>query len=140
MLEGMAGVKIAYQEAYSYLSSKEEGLWFGDITLLLENFPEILRLYNQIITKLKNPSIRELICGGERNRKWVEEMNKKKIKNYEARYMSDDIQFGKTDQFIIGDTIMSFSLDKEIFVLIIESKEIAQTQRALFELAWSKAK
>lgn len=30
MLEGVAGIKIAYHEAYSYLSSgKDEGLWLG---------------------------------------------------------------------------------------------------------------
>lgn len=136
MLEGISGVKIAYQEAYSYLNNKEEGLWLGNITFMVDNFPDLLEEYNILIKKIRDPHIRELIYGGEKSKKWVESMQNKIPKNHFVKYFENGEKFGMTDQFIIGDKIIYFSLGKEIFVTIIESKEITQTQRALFELIW----
>ncbi len=140
MLEGTKGVQIAYQEAFELLNNKEEGLWIGNIGLVKERFPEVLKLYNQILSKLKNPHIRELIHGEENSKNWVMEMNTRGMKNYEARYVGDKFTFGNTDQLIIDDKVITFSIEKEIFVTIVESKEIAQSQRALFELIWKNSK
>lgn len=140
MLEGLKGAETAYQEALELMNANKEGLTFGNISLLKENFPEVLKIYNQILKKLRNPNIREIIYGGQESEEWVDEMNARKIKSYEARYLDQGFAFGKTDQLIVGDKVMIFSLGKEMFVTIIESKEIADTQRVLFELAWSKAK
>ena len=50
MLEGLSGVKHAYQEAYKLLSEGKhnEGLWFGNISFLLDNFPEFISEYDKI--------------------------------------------------------------------------------------------
>ena len=37
---------------------------------------------------------------------------------------------------IWGDKITLFSFKKEIIALVIESKELAQTQRAMFNFIW----
>lgn len=140
MLEGVAGVRIAYQEAFALLNNKEEGLWLGDITFMVEHFPELLAEYNILIKKIRDPHIRELIYGGEKSKKWVEDMQSKIPKNHCVKYAGVGKDFGMTDQFIIGDKIITFSLGTEIFVTIIESKEIAQSQRALFEIAWKEIK
>lgn len=138
MLEGVAGARIAYQEAFSLLNNKEEGLWLGNITFMVENFPELLAEYNVLIKKIRDPHIRELIYGGEKSKKWVEDMQSKVPKNHYVKYWGQGENFGMTDQFIIGNKVINFSLGKEIFVLITESKEIAQSQRALFEIIWNK--
>jgi sugar-specific transcriptional regulator TrmB len=138
VLEGIAGVRIAYHEAFSLLNSKEEGLWIGDTGTLHERFPEVLAEYNRILRQVHNPHIRELIHGGAASKVWANEMQKKLSKNHSIKYFGEDIRFGSTDQLIIGNKIMSFSFGKEIFVLIVESKELAQTQRGLFELIWKK--
>ncbi len=138
ILEGLAGARTAYQEAYSLLNNKEEGLWFGNITFLVENFPELLREYNGLIRKIRDPHIRELIYGGEKSKKWVDGMQGGLSKNHKIKYLGEGVEFGFTDQLIIGDRIMSFSFGKEIFVLITESREIAKTQRGLFESLWQK--
>ena len=52
MLEGVAGARIAYQEAFALLNNKEEGLWLGDITFMVEHFPELLAEYNILIKKM----------------------------------------------------------------------------------------
>jgi len=140
MLEGVKGIQIAYQEAYSLLNSKEEGLWIGNITYMVEHLPELLEEYNVLIKKIRDPHIRELIYGGDKSKKWVEEMQSKTPKNHFVKYFEEGGGFGVTDQFIIGDKVINFSLGKEIFVLIVESKEIAQSQRAMFEILWKSSK
>lgn len=140
MLEGIAGVRIAYQEAYSYLNTKEEGLWLGNITFMIENFPELLDEYTLLTKKIRDPHIRELIYGGEKSKQWVEDMQSKLGKNHYIKYLDKLENFGATDQFIIGEKVINFSLGKEIFVLITESREIAQSQRALFEIVWKQIK
>lgn len=140
MLQGIEGVRMAYLEAYSHLNSKEEGLWFGNITFMIEHFPELLREYNALLRKIRDPHIRELIYGGEKSEAWVNEMKKKASKNYFVKYYGQGKEFGSTDQLIVGDKVMSFALGKEVFVLIVESKELAQTERAKFEALWAKTK
>ena len=136
ILEGVAGARTAYQEAYSLLNSRQEGLWFGNITFLIENFPELLREYNALLRQIRDPHIRELIYGGEKSEKWVNDMQRTLSKNHRIRYYGDGIEFGTTDQLVIGDKVMSFSFGKEVFVLITESKELAATQRGIFEHMW----
>lgn len=136
MLEGIEGARIAYQEAYSLLNNKIEGLWMGNITFIIENFPELLREYDSLIQKITDPRIRELITGNNKSKNWVNEMQSKISKNHYVKYYKDSNNFGMTDQLIIGNTIIQFSFGTQIFVIITESKEIAQTQRALFELIW----
>ena len=139
MLEGLEGMRTAYEEAFATLNNKEEGLWIGNTGLLQEKFPEVLRLYNKTLSRLHNPKIREIIHGGESSRKWVAEMLKSKpSKNYKVKYVGEKNSFGNTDQLIIGNKVMTFVLGKEIFVLIVESKDNADTQRGIFELAWAK--
>ncbi len=140
ILEGQAGARTAYQEAYSLLNNKEEGLWFGNVTFLAENFPELLREYNAIMRKIRDPHIRELIYGNEKSKAWVDSMQRGLSKNHYIKYLGIGSEFGFTDQLIIGNTIMSFSFGKDVFVVITESKEIAQTQRGLFETMWKKVK
>lgn len=137
MLEGIEGARVAYQEAYSLLNNEAEGLWMGNVTFMVENFPELLREYNSLIRKIRDPHIRELITGNEKSKKWVDDMQSNISKNHQIKYYSDGGNFGMTDQFIVGDTIIQFSFGTEIFVLITESREMAQTQRALFELVWN---
>lgn len=138
MLEGIGGVKLAYEEAFASLGNKEEGLWMGNITFLIENFPELLQEYDRLIKKIRDPHIRELITGGEKSKKWTEDMQDRISKNHFIKYCGDSKDFGITDQFIIGDIVIHFSFGKEIFVLIVEGQEIAQSARALFEIAWNK--
>jgi sugar-specific transcriptional regulator TrmB len=138
MLEGIRGVETAYQEAFATFNNKDEMLWIGDTGALEKNFPEVLKLYDQVLKRLHNPRIRELVHGDETSRKWVEKMNKKRMKNWKAKYIGDKFLFGSTDQLIVGDKIMTFAIGKEIFVMIIESRDITMSQRGLFNFIWNQ--
>jgi sugar-specific transcriptional regulator TrmB len=138
MLEGMEGIKQAYQEAYSLLKEgKNEGLWFGNVSFLLENFPLVLKEYDSVLDSLKEYKIRELITGGEKSEAWVKKIQKNPKPQHFIKYLNDKGQCGITDQFIIGNKLMLFSMNKEIFTLIIESEEIVKTQKFLFDCMWN---
>lgn len=140
MLEGIEGMHIAYEEAYASLNNKEEGLWITNIDFLEEKFPEVLKLYFKTLERLHNPAIREIVQGGEISKKYIKNVTKlKKGKNYSLRHVPETHLFGHTDQLIIGNKVMTFVFGKEIFVLIVESKDNAQTQRGMFELIWKGA-
>ncbi len=119
MYEGLEGVRKAYREAFRLLSENKEGLWISDIERVLEKFPEVLREYDRLIRSIKNPRIRELTFGGEPARKWAERMQTESSKYCQVKYMGNRGKIGALDQLIVGNKVMSFSLNKDIFVLII---------------------
>lgn len=140
MLEGMAGIKQAYQEAYALLKEGEnEGLWFGNISFLLEHFPQVIKEYDSVLASLKKYKIRELIIGGTKSAQWVQKMQINLKTRHEIKYFDDQGQCGITDQLIVGNKLMLFSMNKELFTLIIESEEIVKTQRFLFEQIWKNS-
>lgn len=137
MYEGIEGVRKAYREAFHLLSENKEGLWISDIERVMEKFPEVLKEYDRLLRQIKNPRIREMTFGGEPARKWAERMNKEASKFSKVKYMGDRGTIGALDQLIVGNKVMSFSLNKDIFVLITDSESLAETQRGLFELLWN---
>ena len=137
MLEGIDGIRIAYEEAFELLTEeKNEGLWIGNISVLIEKFPEVLREYNALLRKLKRYKIRELIFGGAISKTWVLETQKHAKQNHKLKYI--DGSGGMTDQLIIGNKVFFFSMNKNLFTTIVEGEEITKTQRLLFETIWEK--
>jgi sugar-specific transcriptional regulator TrmB len=138
MLEGIEGVKSAYLEAFGlFVAEKKEGLWIGNISVLIEKFPEVFKEYNNLLRKLKKCKIREINFGGEQSKLWVENMNKRSKSNHRLKYISNN--GGMTDQLIIGNKVFFFSMNKNLFTIIVEGEEIAKTQKLLFETIWSKS-
>lgn len=134
MQEGIEGVRSAYKEAFQDITKEKEGLWIGNIELLETYFPQVLKEYNQMLNTLKRYQIREIIFGGEKAKIFVDKMNKNK--SHKLKYINTP-PIGATDELIIGNKIMTFVFsEKEVFTIITESKEIAQTKKALFELIW----
>ena len=138
MLEGIEGIRTAYSEAFNLLTEeKNEGLWIGDISILIEKFPEVLIEYTNLLKKLKKYKIRELIFGGDSSKLWVENGRKHLKPNHQVKYI--DHKGGMTDQLIIGNKIFSFSMNKNLFTIVTEGPEIAKTQKMLFDTIWNKS-
>lgn len=146
MLEGMDGIKQAYQEAYSLLmegkdGTQQEGLWFGNVSFLLEHFPQVIKEYDRVLGSLKSYKIRELITGGKASEEWVQMMQTNPKPHHEIKYLNDQGACGMTDQLIIGNKLILFAMSEtELFTLIIESAEIVKTQRFLFDRLWESVK
>lgn len=137
MLEGVEGVRQAYREAFFLLKEEgNEGLWFGNISLLLEVFPEVINEYHHTLAQLGTYRIRELIFGGEKSQEWVLRMQKSRNPDHKIKYLDDRGLCGQTDQLIVGNKVIFFSIKKDLFTLILESEEIAKSQRFMFESLW----
>ncbi|MFZ2192853.1 MAG: helix-turn-helix domain-containing protein [Candidatus Moraniibacteriota bacterium] len=61
--------------------------------------------------------------------------NKDTQENRETRLVPKDFTFPSTE-IIFGDKIAMFSTDKENIILLVESKDFAETHRAYFEMMW----
>jgi len=136
VFEGEEGVKMLYRELYSSLNNKEEALWVSNIGALRRCLPEALTAYKKMLRELHHPKIRELNFGDEEGRRWSTEIKSFKGKNHLVRTLPTDFMFGLSDNLIFGNKLVLFSLRNNLFVTVIESNDIAQTYRALFEWAW----
>ena len=87
---------------------------------------------------MHDPKIKELNYGNEEGRQWAGETKKMRGKNHFVRILSPEIEFGFSDNLIFGNKLVIFSLKENVFVIMIESEEIAKTYRALFEWAWKQ--
>lgn len=141
VFEGARGLQLVYDEMYAALGNKEEALFFTDIKTLQEHFPEALTEYKKKLQQLKNPRVRELNFGDAIGKEWSSTMTRvmKGKSNYAARILPTNFEFGTTDNLIFGSKLVIFSHKKDLFVIVIDSEEVAKTYRVLFEWAWRSA-
>ncbi len=138
VFEGLEGMRLLYNDLYQSLNNKEEALFFTHIGTLKEVLPEALVEYKKMLRTLKNPKIRELDFGDDAGKCWLQEMKEFYTPHFTMRLLPTDYEFGNCDNLIFGNKLVMFSLKKDVFVLVIESEEIAKTYRALFEWAWTR--
>ncbi|MBI5733706.1 MAG: hypothetical protein HY973_02050 [Candidatus Kerfeldbacteria bacterium] len=133
-------MRLLYQELYESLNNKQEALWFANIGALRQYIPEAITEYKKILRKIKNPKIRELNCGDTDGKHWLEEIKSFRGSHHQVRILPPNFKFGSTDNLILGNKLVIFSLAGDVSVIVIENKEIALTYRTLFEAAWSLGK
>lgn len=137
--QGEQGVKNLYEELYEGLSNKQEALFISDISGLKEKMPLALSSFKKIIRKIRYPKIRELNVKNKEGIDWEKELKPLREKNHEVRFLPTDQQFGTTDICIIGNTVSISSMEEnDVFLVRIQSEQIAKTYKALFEIAWKK--
>lgn len=138
MLEGIEGLKQAYREALNMLPQKNsEQLWISNISSFLERFPDMLSEYIRTLNKFPKAKIREILFGKKPANEYFGETKIKQRPNHQVRYLVNKNDGGETDQLITENRIVFFSFGAKPFALIIESPEMAKTQKFLFENIWS---
>lgn len=71
---------------------------------------------------------------------WRKKYSTEKIQKWEGRYISEDIFPITLNTVIYGDIVSYFNWkDGEVFGIEIYNKQIADSQRQLFELLWAQA-
>ncbi len=140
--EGINGVRKVYTMIFDYLRlhATEELLIFGALKDAMEHFEtEVLDYFYTIIKQTQNP-IRELGNHDLETRRYARQaldLNP----NYSIRYIQPmDGAFVKSDNMLFGNTIVLFSVKEKIFATIIESKNLADSYRAMFNMAWRGGK
>lgn len=133
--EGKEGIISAYEDTLT-LPKNSEILCYVSAKEMVEALPKYIPNY---IEKRIKKGIKMRAIG----RDTVEGKNRAKCDQLELRQtqLVPAEKFPFTNEInIYSDKILIIANLKEMFAVIIKSKEIAQTQKAIFELAWAGAK
>jgi len=140
MLEGVEGLRQTYREVFEGLGIDEEILIFTNIGRVKKFFPEIPKLLaKKTSTSSFKSKVRELVYDDDEGRGYSEEMKERLGEKYEIRFNTDHA-VGDSELFILQDKIIYFSLSEDLYIVVVENPDLAKTQKAMFEMAWEKAK
>lgn len=144
VFEGKEGVLQIYKEANEYLKKAKEVLYFGStLHWDREGYQDILNEWTKAL-KNKKFKVRELLSGTETGkmsgRNYEKMVRANQNPNHKIRFLPDDLRFHENDNMIYGNKLTIFSIGKNTFVTVIESKNIADSYRSLFESAWKNAR
>lgn len=141
VFEGIEAVRELYDRAFTKIAEGAEGLLVGNIGSVTEKYADHSQDYINHLLRIERPRVREVIYDTPESRAWVAEVKKRSTsETHQIRLIDQSFPFGNTDYMLVGDTTYMFSMGSEIFITVIESKEITKTQRALFEWVWLSAK
>lgn len=139
--EGVLGVKGVYNHLFTHLVThpNEELLIFGSLKDAAENFQtSVIDYFYETMSKSKNP-IREIGNDDTETRQYYRKSAAINPR-HDIRLIRDEGQFYMTDNMLYGNTLVIFSVKKQIFATTIESATIAETYRTLFNMAWHSGK
>jgi sugar-specific transcriptional regulator TrmB len=125
--EGKGGVEKVYDEIYASPSV----CFFGALKNLSDEFVGHTDKLKEII-RSKSINVRDLVTQDPKD---LDFGFAALGRNYEARVVPKEFDL-YTDGAIYGDQVAILSIKKELFAVVIESREVADTFRSLFELAW----
>jgi len=138
--EGRKGVELIYREAAEHLKKGKEVIYFGSTEHFLSEYKDLLDLWVETM-KNKRFKAREILIKRElKNSDYLKKIAQNKNPNHQIRFFPRDIEFKENDNMIFGHKLAIFSLKKEVFVILIESENIAESYRNFFEMAWKMAK
>lgn len=140
VFENKMGLRLVYKDMFNAVAKGEEALFFADVEAIHKVVPEIMDEFKQAVSKLKSIHIRELHYQNKAAKHWAEHFKREYKKGYQIRYLPNTYEFGMCDNVIYGNKLVIFSLKGDLFVIVIESEEIAKTYRAMFEWAWQMGK
>lgn len=141
--DGVHAVRKVYDDIFAYLEAqpKEELIIFGSLKDAMGHFEhEVVNYFHQLMSKASN-RVREIGNDDKETRQYFRESHKLNPRHH-IRLIKDEEQgmFWETDDFLYGNTLVIFSVKKDIFAIIIESESIAKTYKTLFNMAWRSGK
>lgn len=128
--DGAARVYNEFREAVRYIC------FYGSIQSIMSTIPESMVTTEQV-QSLDIPT-KEIMLDTPYDRKYAQTINRYPNPKHRARIIPKQTDLGM-DSAIFDNKVGFISLKKEIFGIIIESAEIAQSYRILFDLAWKSA-
>ncbi|MDP3899711.1 MAG: helix-turn-helix domain-containing protein [bacterium] len=138
ILEGERGVDAIYNELSPPDTKGEEIIAFGSLTTIAEKFAYRLPVWQKIVNHKRN-RVRELIDNEPLNQEYITDMKKIDNPRYQLR-VTDFGLFGGADILLYKNKTAILSLKRELFAAVIESPDIYQSFKLMFDLAWQKAK
>lgn len=136
--ESLEAMVKVYDEMYASIEAGREALFFTAIGDLESVIPDALSGFITMVRdSTKDYRIRELNYGDERGMRYLEETKNFRGKNHFIRNLDPEkFPFFNTDTLIFENKVCIFSFKKDVFTIVIENQQIADTHRAMFNAAW----
>jgi len=131
--EGKEGVREAYG---TFLNAKKYILFYGSIKHLMKHFPESIPSTDQI--KQMKIDVTEIVSSDEEDITYAKKIIAAKNSRHKVRKLKKGTSL-ILDSIIFDDNILIVSLKGIFFGVLIQSKDIAQSYKILYELAWQSA-
>ena len=128
--EGKEGVRRIYDEIFA---ASDLRFW-GSIKSMEKDFADVLDWFVEKFKKEK-PRVYDLLVDDEPDRAYAKKMAGS---NYEIRFMPKEAKIN-TDAVIFGNKLALMAFAPEPHGLIIESEDIVNSFRALWQMAWNSA-
>lgn len=131
MFPGKEGVKQIYQKIFA----AKEVSFFGTIKEVSQIYPEGLEGFLENVEK-GTLKARDLLTPSAENLAYAAQVVPSLF--YKIRFLPADMQFS-TDSALFTDHVVFFSFRPQVFAVMITSREITQSLKTLYELAWQTA-
>ncbi len=136
---GAKEVEQVYHEMLSPRGTgKHELLLISTVSAFASPYDHLFPMWQRCARDKRN-TIRDLVLDEADGHNYGKIMQALGNPNYQVRYHSG-APFGKTDILMYQNKVALFSFGDRFFATVHESSELAQTFRALFNVAWVNAK
>ncbi len=129
LFEGREGIAKVYDKIFS----SPEVLFFSTIRDVFNMFPEMPKILMKRV-EAKQTKFRELLTQTSADLEYVTWV--KQGEYYQSRFAPKSFPEFLTDSAIFGSSVAFFSFKPTVFAVQIESREISQSLKVLFDLAW----
>ncbi len=131
LFQGKEGMLEVYEKVYA----SGEVWFYGTLGDLDKTFPSVTKEVSKRAKEHKL-KVREILSGTSADIAYAKSIVFDDF--YSMRFASPGQQF-ITDNAIFGDSVAFFSFNIQIFAVVITSKEISGSLKALYEMAWTSA-
>jgi sugar-specific transcriptional regulator TrmB len=134
--EGREDIDRAYDDAFI---SKGENLYISTVNLAIDLFP---RSYKKFLNKLPtaDTKFREIVDDSEDGHDYAKKVSKTHGVRYrDIRFIPKEFLPFEADIGIFGNNVVITSLKKDYFTVRIESIEVSNAFRVVFEMMWRAA-
>jgi len=138
VFEGKSGIEVIYREVVDSLKKYKEVLSYGTLAHFNSAYQNAM-VYWLNEAKNKNYKIREILTQDGSEIEYIKAIKKNKNHNHQLRLMPKDLKFINNDNIIYGNKLAIFSVQKDLFVILVESEDIINSYRNFFEMAWKQA-
>ncbi len=124
-------------EVREYVETGKEALYFGNSEHFYTKPEKVEKWFKTM--KNKRTHCREILCGTRTIQKeYIDRVEALDNPNYKIKVLQQPVHPVLTEFSVMGNKVVFFSGEgKDLFTIVIESKKMADTQRAIFEQIWS---
>ncbi len=133
--EGVEGLKAIYEDT---LNSQKDLLVYSDLAATERLIPDMKFWNNYVRRRVKLGINAKGICPRTPETVALDKKSPQELR--EIRFLPEGETFGPTELYIYGDKIALLSFEREIVGVVIENRELAETQRKIYTRMWQSLK